>query len=131
MYLIFFALILGEVALSLTGGVAFARNQEPMFLGARKRALGGAYVSVADDHEAVYFNPAGLADVDSASIRYLALDLESSTDIYEAIKSSSSSIKKLDSSTIDTLMGKSIYARAQLSPTLILSNIGIGFLFDH
>ncbi len=62
-YIILFALIL-----CITGGVGYAQEEifflgEELGVGSRAMGMGGAYVGVADDYSAIYWNPAGLGQI--------------------------------------------------------------------
>ena len=53
--------------LASTGRADDAHYQD-FAVGARGAMLGGAYTAIADDSSALYFNPAGLVDVDRANV---------------------------------------------------------------
>ncbi|HEY7497204.1 MAG TPA: conjugal transfer protein TraF [Vicinamibacterales bacterium] len=55
------AAVIGAVLAALAGRAAPARAQTVEVLGTRAAGMGGAFVAVADDASAVYWNPAGLA----------------------------------------------------------------------
>lgn len=52
-------LILGGAALAVSTGRAF----DELAVGARPTSMGGAFTALADDMHALYYNPAGLADL--------------------------------------------------------------------
>lgn len=55
------------LVLAPTGRADDAHYQD-FAVGARGAMLGGAYTAIADDSSALYFNPAGLVDVDRANV---------------------------------------------------------------
>jgi hypothetical protein len=61
----------------LTGAACFAliapvqSQTTDLILGARPQGLGGAYTAIADDANAVYWNPAGLARVEHRDITFM------------------------------------------------------------
>jgi hypothetical protein len=110
---------------------SFATESSPLYRGARSAAMGGAYVGLADDEQAVFLNPAGLAGIRNVTIHYLVADLDASYDTITTAISNSSGLSNLGISTINSvLMGKNIYARAQITPTLIGQNFGVGIMAD-
>lgn len=121
------ALCLQLLLFSVTAQAGELRD---LYRGARMQAMGGAYTAVADDEQTVFLNPAGLAGVKKAEIHYLTADIDLSADIYSAYSESSDAFSDLSIESVESLMGKNIYGRVQLSPTLTLPNMGIGFIVD-
>jgi hypothetical protein len=62
----YFSTILGLTV--LVSWTVFAGGFDNLGFGARPVALGGAFVSIADDPSAVFYNPAGLSQIRSLSI---------------------------------------------------------------
>ncbi len=109
----------------------FASELFELYRGARASAMGGAYTALADDEQAVFLNPAGLAGVKRVGIHYFVLDLDTSYDTITTALAGTSTLSNLNLNTISsTLMGKNIYGRAQISPTLIGPGFGLGILID-
>ena len=94
-------------------------------------AMGGAFVAIADDEEALYINPAGLAGMTGTTFSPLDLSLEGTTQDYTAVKNSLSQLKNITTNTLDILMGQDVYLKAQYTPSLIMQNFGIGFISDQ
>lgn len=72
-YLIFYFIIIGSNVFSQTGNTKVgttSANFLQMEIGARAIALGGAYVSVADDATALYWNSAGIGLVQNGNAVY-------------------------------------------------------------
>ena len=69
------------VAVSLLCGSVIASDdagRESLFsfgAGARAMAMGGSFVSIADDASAIYYNPAGLASLDYHEVSFMHADL--------------------------------------------------------
>lgn len=99
--------------------------------GSRARAMGGAFVAIADDEEALFINPAGLAAFSGSTFTPLDLSLEGTLEDYTAIKNSLSSLKNITTNTLDLLMGKDIYMRATYTPSLFMQNFGVAFISDQ
>lgn len=108
-----------------------AGQVDGFYEGARARAMGNAFVAIADDEESLYLNPAGLANMKGTTFTPLDLSLEGTTQDYTAVKNSLSSLKNITTNTLDILMGEDIYMRADYTPSLIMKNFGIGFISDQ
>src|SRR4051812_2175408 len=76
-----------------------------LFRGARATAMGGAFVSVADDEQAVFYNPAGLANIQASTFHFVSASLEASTDPYTHLPQIMSAAQALSITSISTLMG--------------------------
>ena len=109
---------------------AAGKEMKELYRGARAQAMGNAYVAVADDDEAIFYNPAGLAGQKRYSINYMVLNLEGSTDIM-TMASAGSTIRNLNGDSLNLMMGKNIFGHAQLAPTLTMSNFGAALLVDE
>jgi hypothetical protein len=92
--------------------------------------MGGAFVALADDEGAVFLNPAGLAGGIEPRFHYLPIDIDASLDTYSAFTQSSSLLGNFSVDTLNALMGKNIYGRTQIAPTLILPRFALGLLVD-
>lgn len=112
---------------------ASASSIQPLYLGTRSAAMGGAYIALADDEQAIFANPAGLAGIKGLTFNYAAADLEVSTDlIYGAL--SGELIATPDGITpavLNNFMGKNIYVRGQIAPSLVMPKFGFALLSDH
>ncbi len=93
--------------------------------------MGNAYTAVADDEQAVFMNPAGLAGIERMAIHFAVLDAEISGDTYSTASESISTFKEFNSSSISSLIGKNIYARGQFTPTIVMPNFGMALLMDQ
>jgi len=60
--MLLFVFVIGAVSLSMAQEEIFFLGQE-LGVGSRAMGMGGAYVGVADDYSAVYWNPAGLGQI--------------------------------------------------------------------
>ncbi len=61
-------LVLGLLVSFLFAGVAWAGNVDTYGVGAKATALGGAFSARADDFSAMYYNPAGIAQLKKPQI---------------------------------------------------------------
>lgn len=130
--------LLTSASLTLLGLEAHAdfapdphQNMRELYQGARAMAMGNAFVSIADDEEALFYNPAGLAGIDSSTFQYLNSNLEISGDIVDATKSSYDQFKNLSGDTLNILMGKDVYLHGNYVPTYVTRNFGLAILFDQ
>jgi long-subunit fatty acid transport protein len=92
--------------------------------------MGNAFVAVADDEQAIFYNPAGLAGNTKYQFHYVAMDLGISSDVITSAASSSQAFSNLSGNTVNTLMGKNIFAQATIAPSLITPNFGVSLLVD-
>ncbi len=131
----FWAGVIGVVGM-LSGMLSFERPSfalselRELYRGSRAQAMGNAFVAVADDEEAIFYNPAGLAGNTRTKITYLAADIEASNDLIFGIGQNLGAFSKLGAGTINTLMGKDIYGRVTLSPTITFPGFGLAVLVD-
>jgi hypothetical protein len=127
------------VAAALAGGMALnllapreARAYYPrLFTGARAMGMGGAFVAVADDEQAIFMNPAGLAGVKGFTFNYAAGDLEMSWDTVLTGLEGMTAFGDLSPDTLNMLMNKNIFLHTQFTPSLIMPGFGISLISDQ
>jgi opacity protein-like surface antigen len=107
------------------------QNLRELYHGARAMAMGNAFVSIADDEEALFYNPAGLAGIESSTFQLVNSDLEISGDIVSSTQSSYDQFKNLSGDSLNILMGKDVYLHGNYVPTYVTKNFGFGVLFDQ
>lgn len=122
--------------------VVTAKELKWTHYGTRPLAMGNAYVGVADDFNALFYNPAGLARLPSWSFEILnpSVAVSSNTvstipDVLELANSKSTSEggkTEVQSvlSIFDTLSGKSQYVNLGLTPHLVFPGFGFGLGID-
>lgn len=109
--------------------------------GVRPLGMGNAFVAVADDHNALFYNPAGLARLSSWSFEILNPSIGISTNTLSAINSiselaSGSSAEGGKSEvetaieTFDSLEGKHQYMNLGWTPHVVFPGFGIGIGLD-
>jgi hypothetical protein len=72
----------------LSASVTWGDEFPYIYKGVRPMGMGGAFVAVSDDANALFYNPAGLARIDHVSVSLLPLEAESgknSLDIYQDV----------------------------------------------
>ena len=101
-----------------------------LYRGARATAMGGAFVGLADDEQAVFYNPAAMAGVMQPAFHYAIVDMEVSSDGIVNASTLMSAFSNFNIQTINALMGTNAYARAQITPTLLIPNFGLSLISD-
>lgn len=100
--------------------------------GIRPLGMGNAFVSIADDYNALFYNPAGLArlglwDGELVSIRpSMSKD---SIDLFQKVLNGSSSLTGSIDDSLDLIqenLGKSQFASVAYTPHLVFQNFGFG-----
>ncbi|MDR3608715.1 MAG: hypothetical protein P4M08_15230 [Oligoflexia bacterium] len=102
-----------------------------LYTSAEAQGMGNAFTAIVDDDESLYYNPAGLAGVKTPKLTYLDLQAETASSIITSASSTANSLKTINSNTLNTFIGKDIYGRASLTPSLVLPGFGIGLLVDQ
>lgn len=64
-------LLLSCLSLLLLTGISYSAIYSDYQLGTRPSSMGGAYVAVSDDVDAIYWNPAGLATLKSNEVSFM------------------------------------------------------------
>lgn len=101
-----------------------------LFRGARAQAMGNAYVALADDEQALFYNPAGMAGVTRQSIHYGYADIDFNQDILSAASLASAMNGSMGES-LNSIMGQNVFGRAQIAPMFLMPNFGVGILIDQ
>lgn len=108
-----------------------AEELHSLYRSAQIQAMGGVAAATAEGVDALFLNPAGLAANEKFSLQLTNAYVEGSTSAlvnyptYLTLFSSSLSI-----SNFSTLLGKPVFAKAQVAPTVLSGNLGIGFIYD-
>lgn len=134
------ATVFATLALLLIGlgefGAAFpsAHAAGPLarlYRGARPQAMGGAFFAIADDENAIFMNPAGMAGIRHYKFSYLPVDITGSMDVYTTYSEGMDAFSSgISSETFNALAGKDLFAQVQIAPTIVIPNLGIGAVVD-
>jgi len=128
---VFFAYLFSFAALlALSSSSLQAAPLYEYYRGARAQAMGNAFVGLADDEQALFYNPAGLGGNQQFTFHYAVGDVGISTDIVKAYTDGSSGFAGLDADTLDLLMGKNIYGGGTFTSTLMIPSFAIAFVGD-
>lgn len=97
---------------------------------ARTTAMGGAGVGLADDENALFNNPAGLAAQEERRFRLLSVGVEASLDTYQTFGTSLDAISNFSINSLNQLMGKDISVRAGQTAMVMLPHFSLAYLVD-
>lgn len=116
--------------------IGFARELKWTHFGLRPLAMGNAYVAVADDFNALFYNPAGLARLKGWSGEFFNPQLAVSTNTTSAINKLQTLVQG-SSGGVDAVLdlleentGKNQYLAIGLTPHLVAPGFGFGFGMD-
>lgn len=99
-----------------------------LYTGTRANGMGGAFVAIADDEQAIFLNPAGLAGVKGLTFNYAAADVEVSWDAILTGLSGMTSLGEINGDTLNLFQGKNIFGNAQFAPSLVMPGFGVGLI---
>jgi hypothetical protein len=106
-----------------------AKLNKKLYQAPEALAMGEAVTAFIDDHNALWYNPAGAAAFDSFEWRMLAFDLGGTKDIYDSINSLSK-LQNPSSSTASEFMGKRLFGQVTSQTSFIFPQLGIAGLYD-
>ncbi|HET6466145.1 MAG TPA: hypothetical protein VLY20_03030 [Nitrospiria bacterium] len=130
------------VSIILIGGILLAddvlADELPIFYkGIRPLGMGGAFTAVADDENAMFYNPAGLNSIKGfGGVGILNPYVEASKNIksfYNDVKDVSNAQSDteqadLAATLLENWLGQHLHLRTGLFPNVTMHNFGIGFL---
>lgn len=125
------------LALAAAGALASASRAAAsgelveLYRGTRQTAMGNAFTAVADDEGAIFMNPAGLAGIDGSALHYGVFDLQLSSETISSIGDTMTAFSDFSADSFNVIMGQDIYARAQITPSLVTRNLGVALIVDQ
>lgn len=119
-----FAAVLGALSVDAQATIPRSLYQAPEAM-----AMGQAVTGWIDDHQALWYNPAGAAAFDSFEWRMVTLDVGATNDVYESIDTIKT-LKKPTVKDVNQFMGKNLYAQGNLGTSMILPQMGIAAMYD-
>lgn len=129
--ILFSVIAFSFVSISVISGSANAAPLETFYSGIRPLAMGNAFTAIADDKNAVFYNPAGLNSVKDGRVDLLSPLIEVSQTIVD-LGNDASGLDTTDTSgTVDSLkkyVGNHLRGRASVFPNYTRKNFEIGFL---
>lgn len=107
-------------------GAAQADRLPEFYRGARAMGMGNAFTAVSDDHDAIFYNPAGIAFNRTVSLQIGNAKLESSTDNLKIYKNFASGFT---GDTLQKSFGNHITLGGSTFPSIWLPNFAIGYYY--
>jgi hypothetical protein len=101
-----------------------------LYRGGRAQAMANAFTAVADDEQAIFYNPAGLAGIPRLRFNYFVEDVEVSTDSILKMSDNISAFKDFTPEKLNVLMGQNLYIRSQFTPSFVMPNFGFAVIVD-
>lgn len=125
-FLSFFSLLAFVQESPAVGG--FDSELHPLYRGARATAMGGAFVAIADDEQAIFLNPAGLAGQTGFNLNYGNVDVEAGPELYTSLPEVTAAFASASASSLNAFVGKHYYGRFQATPNIMMPNIAVSGL---
>lgn len=120
--------------MAATLGVAsLARADElyNLYRGARAQAMGNAFVAVADDEQALFYNPAGLAGLSGPTFHLLNMTIDANADMILNYAQYLNLLSSFSPSTLNSLIGQRLYARVTGMSGFTTRYFGVAFIYDQ
>ncbi len=114
----------------LVAPAAMAKELNEFYRGVRAMGMGNAFTAVADDSDAVFYNPAGLAFNQSLAFEFFNPKFDVSQDDYTSIANMKSTSGGLSGDTIQKFFGKHLYANGTVFPAVYFPNFVMGFYYS-
>ncbi|HTL11195.1 MAG TPA: hypothetical protein VL588_01825 [Bdellovibrionota bacterium] len=94
------------------------------------QAMGGAGISLADETTALWVNPAALGMVDKMKFYPGLADVDAAGNMITDYPALMQLTGNFTPSSINQLLGRNLYARAQTTPSIVAPGFGFGLLVD-
>lgn len=121
------------IMFALLGSVAHLHAEElpSLYRGIRPLGMGGAFITLSDDENAMFYNPSGLNDVNGWNIDLLNPSLEWSQNgskLYKDFKDLDTSKQEDVATFMNNRVGEHQHIRAAVLPNFVMHNFAIGVL---
>jgi hypothetical protein len=123
-----FAPILAVIAAIFAQGARADTALDDLYTSPQVMGMGGAATASVSGGDALYFNPAALADVESPTLEIATVNAEVATSTITSVQSTVNTFKNINSSSLEALMGKDIYVGGSFTPTYVMPNFGFGVI---
>ncbi|MEW6380485.1 MAG: hypothetical protein AB1611_12885 [bacterium] len=123
--------IIGVTILLLAAGSVQAKEMPSFWKGVRPLGMGGAFTAIADDHNALFCNPAGLDKVPHWSFAVLNPMIEigeNGQELYEDIQDTDFDKTEEVTALLRKHMGEHQHVRTSLFPHFVKRHFGFGVL---
>jgi hypothetical protein len=117
------------ITIFLSATSAGATELRDLYQSPSMEAMGGAGIADVEGTDAVYLNPAAMAGNPGFSLE-VPESIQASGDTVTGTSATIKAFHNFDSNSLNSLIGRDIYARSQFSPTILVPNFGISFLVD-
>ncbi len=111
--------------------LVYGDEWRPLYRGARAQAMGNAFVAVADDEQALFYNPAGLAGIKRFSFTVASANLDVSNDLINNYPTITNVLSSPSLTSLNTFLGKNLYARAEGMVAFTLPGFEIAGIYDQ
>ena len=131
------AIIIGTLLIWLAPANVLLAEELPVFYkGIRPLGMGGAFTAVADDENAMFYNPAGMNNIEGfggAEILNPYVELSQDTidfvrDIQDVSDASGPEQTELAADLLDKWIGEHLHLRTGVFPNVTFHNFGVGVL---
>jgi hypothetical protein len=92
--------------------------------------MGNAFTAVADDEEAVFYNPAGLAGINKFSLMLGSVSVDTSNELISNFSTYQKAISNYSISSLNTLIGKNLYARGTGLASFTVPGFELAGIYD-
>ncbi len=120
------------LTISSLNGLLYAAELPTLHRGVRPLGMGGAFITLSDDENAMFYNPAGLNDVEGFGgadiINPLVEITKDSIDLYKDLKDIDSNDTTQVTELLNRFIGEHQHLRTSLFPNVVFHNFGIGVL---
>ncbi len=100
------------------------------YQGVRALGMGGAFTALADDEQAIFYNPAGMAGITSSTFHVANCDLGLAPSFFVNAAESVTALKSLSGDSLNFLLGNDFYSRGQCTSSFTFPMFGIAYLYD-
>lgn len=111
--------------------LSFADDFRFLYQGARAMAMGNALTAIAEDEEAIFYNPAALAGVHKFELNLLNSNAQVSNDAISLYPTFNRSLEDPGFSSLNNFIGKNAFARVQGTSSFVVPGMGVAALFDQ
>lgn len=108
---------------------ALATELPEFYRGVRAMGMGNAFTAIADDYDAIFYNPAGLALNRQISFHLLNPKFDASKDDIKSVATIREAAQGLDSSTLSKMFGRNLYASGTIFPSVQIPGFAIGYYY--
>jgi len=119
------------LALATLATTVQAAQFQNIYQNARVLGMGGAFTAVADDYNALTYNPAGLSQIEGWDLDLLTLEAEASesaVDLVDELEAAQNGTEAEAAALLVAHTGDHIRLRANSFPHLVMPGFGVGLL---